>query len=58
MEENINDELTFKKIWEHIKKSAVRIIVYAVIALIVSGGILGMCDIFVSQSQYEVNVTY
>ena len=51
MEENINSELTFKKIWQQIKKSGVRIIVYAFIALIVCGGILGICDIFVSQSQ-------
>ena len=58
MEENINDELTFKKIWQHIKKSGVRIIVYALVALIVSAGVLGICDIFVSQSQYEVSVTY
>lgn len=58
MEENINEELTFRKIWQQIKKSGVRMIVYAVIALIVCGGILGICDIFVSQSQYETRVTY
>jgi len=58
MEENINSELTFKKIWQQIKKSGVRIIVYAFIALIVCGGILGICDIFVSQSQYETRITY
>lgn len=58
MEENTNNELTFAKIWNHIKKSGVRIIVYAVVALIVCGGLLGICDIFVSQSQYEVSVTY
>ena len=58
MEENINDELTFKKIWQLIKKSAVRIAVYALVALIVCGGILGICDILVSQSQYETRVTY
>ncbi|MDE6473649.1 MAG: hypothetical protein K2L70_00925 [Clostridia bacterium] len=58
MEENINGELTFRKIWQQIKKSGVRIIVYAFIALIVCGGILGICDIFVSQSQYETRITY
>ncbi|MDE6275975.1 MAG: hypothetical protein K2M75_05485 [Clostridia bacterium] len=58
MEENINDELTFKKIWQQIKKSGVRMIVYALIALIVCGGILGICDIFVSESQYETRITY
>ena len=58
MEENINGELTFRKIWQQIKKSGVRIIVYAIIALIVCGGILGICDIFVSQSQYETRITY
>ncbi|MDE5755677.1 MAG: hypothetical protein K2I23_01130 [Clostridia bacterium] len=58
MEENTNDELTFKKIWQQIKKSGVRMIVYAFIALVVCGGILGICDIFVSQSQYETRITY
>ncbi|MDE5654876.1 MAG: hypothetical protein K2I46_04635 [Clostridia bacterium] len=58
MEENINGELTFRKIWQQIKKSGVRIIVYAIVALIVCGGILGICDIFVSQSQYETSITY
>ena len=58
MEENYNDELTFRKVWEHIKKSGVRIIVYAIVALIVCGGILGICDIFVSQSQYETGITF
>lgn len=58
MEENINDELTFKKIWQQIKISAVRIAVYVLVALIVCGGILGICDIFVSQSQYETKITY
>ncbi|MDE6885234.1 MAG: hypothetical protein K2P32_05605, partial [Clostridia bacterium] len=58
MEENNNGELTFKMIWQRIKESGVRIIVYCIIAVIVMGGILGVCDIFVSQSQYETNVTY
>ncbi len=58
MEENNNGELTFKMIWQRIKESGVRIIVYCLIAVIVMGGILGVCDIFVSQSQYETNVTY
>ena len=58
MEENINGELTLKKIWQQIKKSGIRIIVYAIVALIVSGGILGICDIFVSESQYETNITF
>lgn len=58
MEENNNGELTFKMIWQKIKESGVRIVVYCLIALIVMGGILGVCDIFVSQSQYETNVTY
>ena len=58
MEENTNDELTFKKIWQQIKKSGVRMIVYAFIALVVCGGILGICDIFVSQSQYETRISY
>ncbi|MDE7191875.1 MAG: hypothetical protein K2O35_05365 [Clostridia bacterium] len=58
MEENNNEELTFRKIWQQIKKSGVRIVVYALIALIVCGGILGICDIFVSQSQYETRITY
>ena len=58
MEENINGELTFKKIWQHVKKSGVRIIVYALVALVVCGGILGICDIFVSESQYETNITF
>ncbi|MDE7209002.1 MAG: hypothetical protein K2O31_03890 [Clostridia bacterium] len=58
MEENTNGELTFRKIWQQIKKSGVRIIVYAFIAIIVCGGILGICDIFVSQSQYETRITY
>lgn len=58
MEENNNGELTFKVIWEKLKKSGVRILVYCLIAAIVVGGILGICDIFVSQSQYETSVTY
>ncbi len=58
MEENTNGELTFKMIWLKVKKSAVRMLVYGIITLIVVGGILGICDIFVSQSQYETRITY
>ena len=58
MEENNGEELTFKKVWQYIKKSGVRIIIYALVALIVCGGILGICDIFVSESQYETSITF
>ena len=58
MEENNNGELTFKVIWEKLKISGVRILVYCLIAAVVVGGLLGICDIFVSQSQYETSITY
>lgn len=58
MEENNSGELTFKMIWQKIKVSGVRILVYSLIAVIIVGGILGICDIFVSKSQYETSITY
>ncbi|MDE6189617.1 MAG: hypothetical protein K2G37_04965 [Clostridia bacterium] len=57
-EEQYNGELTFKKVWEKIKLSGVRIIVYALIGLIVAAGVMGICNIFVSKSQYETSITY
>ena len=58
MEENINGELTFKMIWQRIKRSGVRIIVYILIALIVGAGILGLADVIFSKSQFETRITY
>lgn len=58
MEENTNGELTFKMIWQRIKRSGVRIIVYVLIALIVGAGILGLADVIFSKSQFETRITY
>lgn len=58
MEENINGELTFKMIWQRIKQSAVRILVYVIIALIIGAGVMGIADIILSKSQFETKITY
>lgn len=58
MEENMNGELTFKMIWQRIKQSAVRILVYAIIALIIGAGVMGITDIVLSKSQFETKITY
>ena len=57
-EEQYTEELTFKKIWEKIKLSGVRIIVYALIGLIIAAALLGVCNIIMTKSQYETRVTY
>lgn len=57
-EEQYEGELTFKMIWEKIKRSGVRIIVYVLIGLIIAVGVMGICNIIVTKSQYETNVTY
>lgn len=58
MDENIGGELTFRMIWQKIKLSAVRIIVYALIAVILTAGVIGVCNIFMSNSQFETKITY
>lgn len=58
MEDTMNGELTFRMIWQKIKKSAVRILVYAIIALIIGAGIMGISDIILSKSQFETKITY
>lgn len=57
-EEQYTEELTFKKIWEKIKISGVRIIVYALIGLIIAVALLGVCNIILTKSQYETKITY
>ncbi|MDE6613946.1 MAG: hypothetical protein K2K24_00395 [Clostridia bacterium] len=57
-EEQYTEELTFKKIWEKIKISGVRIIVYALIGLILAIAVLGVCRIIMTKSQYETRITY
>lgn len=57
-EEQYTEELTFKKIWEKIKVSGVRIIVYVLIGLILGTAILGVTDIVMSKSQFETRITY
>ncbi|MDE5616781.1 MAG: hypothetical protein K2I78_03235 [Clostridia bacterium] len=57
-EQQYADELTFKKIWESIKRSGVRIIVYVLIGLIIAIGIMGVCNIILTKSQYETKITY
>lgn len=58
MEDSMNGELTFKMIWQRIKTSSVRILVYVLIALIVGAGILGLADVIFSKSQFETRITY
>lgn len=58
MDESMNGELTFKMIWQRIKRSGVRILVYALIALIVGAGVLGIADVIFSKSQFETRITY
>lgn len=58
MEESMNGELTFKMIWQRIKRSGVRILVYVLVALIVGAGILGIADLIFSKSQFETRITY
>ena len=57
-EEQYTEELTFKKIWEKIKISGVRIIVYVLIGLILAVAVLGVCNIVMTKSQYETRITY
>lgn len=57
-EEQYTEELTFKKIWEKIKVSGVRIIVYVLIGLILGTAVLGVTDIVMSKSQFETSITY
>ena len=57
-EEQYTEELTFKKIWEKIKISGVRIIVYVLIGLILGTAVLGVTDIVMSKSQFETRITY
>ncbi len=57
-EEQQNGELTFKMIWQKIKISGVRILVYAMIGIIITAGIMGICSLIVTNSQYETKITY
>ena len=57
-EQQYADELTFKKIWDSIKRSGVRIIVYVLIGLIIAVGVMGVCNIILTRSQYETKITY
>ena len=46
MEEKIeNNELSFKSIWTKIKKAGVRIVVYAVVAVVVLTAVLGIVSV-------------
>ncbi len=57
-EQQYADELAFKKIWDSIKRSGVRIIVYVLIGLIIAVGVMGVCNIILTRSQYETRITY
>ena len=59
MEEKIeNNELSFKSIWTKIKKAGVRIVVYAVVAVVVLTAVLGIVSVATKGSSYKARIMF
>lgn len=59
MEEIIeNNEITFRSIWKKLKKAGVRIVVYAVIAVVVLTAVLGVVSVATKGSSYEAKIMF
>ena len=53
-----NNEISFKSIWQKIKKAGVRIVIYSIIAVIVLTAILGVVSIATKGSSYEARIMF
>ncbi|MGN0789008.1 MAG: hypothetical protein ACI4MY_03640, partial [Christensenellales bacterium] len=59
MEEKIeNNEISFRSIWEKLKKAGVRIVVYAVIAVVVLTAVLGIISVATKGSSYKARIMF
>ena len=58
MEETNGGELTFKMLWDKLKRSALRILIYALVAMIIATGLLGIANLILTKNQYETRITY
>lgn len=59
MEEKIeNNEISFRSIWKKLKKAGVRIVVYAVIAVVVLTAVLGIVSVATKGSSYKARIMF
>ena len=53
-----NNEISFKSIWQKIKKAGVRIVIYSIIAVVVLTAVLGVVSITTKSSSYEARIMF